>query len=284
MLNLILAVLFSTAILVAFKLFPRLGIRVIPAITVNYIVAVIFGLLQTDTELSLSSFLGKPWFALSLLVGLTFIITFYLYAASTQRVGVALTSVAARMSVVIPVLLGLWLFRDPLPVLKLAGLLLALVAVYLTFKKEGKMALSLSAALFPLLLFLGNGTNDSLMKVVEHYYIRDDFEEFLTVVFFVALLTGILVSLVKRERGQGAFNPRDLLAGLVLGLLNWYSTYFFMSGMSFFDISVYVPLVSVSVVSLSALLGMFLFRERLSRINLIGIGLALVSIAIIASA
>ncbi|HRZ78324.1 MAG TPA: EamA family transporter, partial [Bacteroidales bacterium] len=135
MLNLLLAVLFSTAILVAFKLFPRLGIRVMPAITINYVVAVTFGILQADGEPNLSSFVGKAWLPLALIVGLTFIITFYLYAASTQRVGVALTSVAARMSVVIPVLLGLWLFRDPLPVLKLAGLLLAVNPLHIWYSQ-----------------------------------------------------------------------------------------------------------------------------------------------------
>ena len=282
MLHLLLTVLFSTGILVAFKLFPRFNIGIVQAITVNYIVAVIFGIMQTDGTIGITDYIGKSWLPIAVVLGITFIATFYLFAESSQRAGVALTSVAAKMSVVIPVMLGLVLFHDPLSPLKLAGIGLALIAFYLTFKKEGKLTLKWAVILFPLLLFLGNGANDSLMKLVQHYHIQGDFEEFLTVVFLVALLSGLLVSLVRPGKGRRSFSGRDIIAGIILGLLNWYSTYFFMAGMQFFDVSVYVPLVSVSIVTLSSIIGYFIFREALSRVNQAGIVLALVAIVLIA--
>jgi len=282
MFYLFLNMLTSTAILVAFKLFPRYKVNVVQAITVNYVVAVAAGLLLSGETLSAAAYIHKPWFPLSLLVGVTFIAVFFLFAESAVRAGVALTSVAAKMSVVIPVMLGFFLFHDRISALKVLGILAALLAFYLTFKKEGKLALRWHLILFPFLIFLGNGMNDSLMKIVQHYHIRDDFEQFLTVVFAVALVCGLLASFFRKGEGQGLFTPRNLIAGLILGILNWYSTYSFIAGMQFFDVSVFVPLVNVSVVTLSSLTGYLAFRERLSRVNWAGIILAMAAIVLIA--
>lgn len=283
MLFLLLAVLCTTAILVAFKVFPKYSVNLTQAITVNYLVAVIFGLLQANETFDVQQFIAKPWLLISVFVGFSFIIVFYLFAESTQRAGVALTSVAAKMSVVIPVLLGFILFKDKISVLKITGIILALFAFYLTLKKKGKINLHFSVILFPLLIFLGNGLNDSLMKVVQHYHIDNDFEQFLVMVFLVALISGVVASFFVSKRKKARLSWRTLGAGLVLGLLNWYSTYFFIAGMQFFDVSVYVPLVSVSVVMLSSLIGFFIFREVLSRLNWAGIILAMLSIFLIAT-
>jgi drug/metabolite transporter (DMT)-like permease len=283
MLYLLLAVVCSTAILVAFKLFPRYKINITQAITVNYVVAVSFGLMQAEAGLSLDTYLGKPWLWASVLVGISFIVVFHLFAESTRRAGVALTSVAAKMSVIIPVMLGFFLFKDAASLTKIAGILLALLAFYLTFKKAGKFSLRLSVILFPLLIFLGNGFNDSMLKIVQHYYIDKDYEAFLIMVFTLALLSGLLASLIRGRSHRSPFRWQNLIAGLLLGLLNWYSTYFFIAGMQFFDVSVFVPLVSVSVVTLSSLTGYFVFKESLSRINIIGVLLAMISIVLIAT-
>ena len=283
MLYLLLAVVCSTAILVAFKLFPRFKINITQAITVNYVVAVSFGLMQAEAGLSLDTYLGKPWLWASVLVGISFIVVFHLFAESTHRAGVALTSVAAKMSVIIPVLLGFFLFKDAASLTKVTGILLALIAFYLTFKKSGKFSLRLNVILFPLLIFLGNGFNDSMLKIVQHYYIDGDYEAFLIMVFALALVSGLLASLIRGRSRRNPFQWRNLFAGILLGLLNWYSTYFFIAGMQFFDVSVFVPLVSVSVVTLSSLTGYFVFKESLNRINIIGVVLAMLSIVLIAT-
>ena len=122
------------------------------------------------------------------------------------------------------------------------------------------------------------------MKVSQHYHIHHDYDQFLIVVFLVALISGLLASVFRGIRNMKGFALRNLVAGLILGLLNWYSTYFFIAGMQYFDVSVFVPLVSVSVVTLSSLLGYFIFREKLSTINWGGILLAMLSIVLIAAA
>lgn len=283
MLYLLLAVLCTTAILVTFKLFPKYSVNVTQAITVNYVIAIVFGLTQTEGNFHPEEYIGRSWFWMSVIVGISFIVVFHLFAESAKRAGVAITSVAAKMSVVIPVMLGFFLFNDPAGIIKVSGIILALLAFYLTFKKKGKMSVRLSIILFPLLIFLGNGFNDSMLKLVQHYHINNDYEQFLVMVFLIALLSGLFASIVRGKKRRSPFKLKNLIAGIILGLLNWYSTYFFIAGMQFFDVSVFVPLVSVSVVTLSSLVGYLVFREQLSRVNWIGIVLAMVSIFLIAT-
>ena len=83
--------------------------------------------------------------------------------------------------------------------------------------------------------------------------------------------------------GKEKLNFRSALAGTGLGILNWYSTYYFLVSLSYFDVSFYVPVFSVSIVLISALIGYFIFKEKLSRINIAGIILAAAAIILMAS-
>jgi drug/metabolite transporter (DMT)-like permease len=75
---------------------------------------------------------------------------------------------------------------------------------------------------------------------------------------------------------------KNVVAGILLGLLNWYSTLFVLKGLSFFQVSVFMPVYNIGVVALASLTGMFIFGEKLTRINKLGIALALVAILLIA--
>ena len=141
MLFIILTVIQSTLLFVAFKIFKKIGIDNLQAITVNYIVAAIFGYIIFEDTVSYPAITSKAWLNMALLLGLLFIITFSLFALSSQKAGVALTSVASKMSVIIPVTFGVILYNDHLSLLKIVGILAALFAFYLTFKKEKNIRL-----------------------------------------------------------------------------------------------------------------------------------------------
>jgi drug/metabolite transporter (DMT)-like permease len=284
MIYLILAVLTSTSILIIFKVFPKLKIDAVQAITVNYIVAVIFGYTQCKGGFTFANITGKSWFPFAILIGLTFISVFNVFAISTRKVGVAHTSVASKMSVVFPVLLGFIILGEPINALKIIGIALAFLAFYLTFKTRGSTRIYLPYIFFPLVLFIGNGFNDSMLKIIQVYHIRDDFQEFLTMVFLTALFAGITIAFVIRSQTRKPFHWNSIPSGILLGILNWYSTYFFMVGMKYFDISVYIPVFNVALVALSSITGYLIFKERLSLINWSGIILAMLSIIMIAAA
>ncbi|MCK9611864.1 MAG: DMT family transporter [Bacteroidales bacterium] len=254
----------------------------VQALTVNYLVAFIFGYFSASDLLTASVVISKPWISLSLLSGILLVATFFVYAVSVEKVGVAITSVSGKMSVVIPVLTGFVFFNETAGWMRISGILLALLAFYLTLKKTSSQKVRLKYAILPFLLFLGNGLNDSVFNISQELYITDDFTDFLTVAFGVSLLICLTILLIQLFGKKNKLNIRSMSAGIALGLLNWFSTYFFLVGLSFFDVSVFVPVFNASIVIVAALIGYFFFKEKFSAVNFIGILLSVVAILLIA--
>ncbi len=277
----ILAILTSTAIIVIFRVFERFKISIVQAITVNYLVASAFGFLSESASFTFSEIPDKTWFLSSIIVGALLIISFNFFAYSAQYSGISITAISSRMSVVIPVSLGFLIFGDLVNVFKVAGIILALVAFYLTSKKEKAIKIKTKYVWLPVLLFLAVGINDSMFKIAEHYFIGDDFVVFLATSFFVALILGMIVLLIKMLEKKEKFALKNVLAGIVLGLLNWFSTLYFLKGLDLFDVSVFVPLYNIGVVALSAVIGFLVFNEKLTKLNWAGIVLAIIAIFLI---
>jgi drug/metabolite transporter (DMT)-like permease len=276
------SILLSTLIIVTFKIFDRFKISIVQAITVNYFVASGFGFLSEADSFAPGTLIEKEWFFLAFLTGLSLIVAFNLFAVSAQKAGVAITAISSRMSVVIPVLLGFLIFGDSAGIIKIAGIIAGLMAFYFTSKKNKAPAVDKSLLYLPLMLFLAVGINDSLMKVAEHIFITNDFVPFLATAFGFALVFGILVFGYQWQKQNHPVQLKNVVAGVLLGLLNWYSTLFVLKGLSFFQVSVFMPVYNIGVVVLASLTGMFIFGEKLTRINKLGIALALVAIVLIA--
>lgn len=145
------------------------------------------------------------------------------------------------------------------------------------------MKFNVKNAALPLLLFFGIGINDSLMKYVEHNFLQNDESLFLTVVFMVSFVIGLVVLLRKVILKNERLSFGGLFSGLVLGSLNFGSTYFFIRSMKLFDATFFFPVVNVSIVALTSLLGVLIFHEKLSKINWADIFLAILAILLIST-
>lgn len=284
MIYLILAILISTSIVITFKLFNRFSINNVQAITINYVVAAGMSFLSYPGSFHWAELPLRPWFFWACIIGLFFILVFYVFALSAQKAGVAITAVTSKMSVVIPVSIGILFYQDQVTSFKIAGIIFSLLAFYLIFKKEETSSIEKKFFLFPVLLFLGNGANDSLMKHAQKFHVGQDYMLFLACIFSVALMLGIIIFLFNIRQQRQAFHLKNLLAGLILGTFNFASTYFFLRGLEFFESSVFFPIFNVSIVSGGALAGLLLFKEKLRPINWLGIFLAILTIIFIALA
>ncbi|NCD42164.1 MAG: DMT family transporter [Bacteroidia bacterium] len=277
---LLLVIIASTGIIISFKLFPRYKVDRDQAITINYLTASIFGILTNTAHTSLPEIGRADWFYFALLVGPVLIIGFYLFALSAQMAGVAVTAIGSRMSVVIPVLSGFLLFGDTAGPTKIAGILLALVALYLTSKKETTKKIEKKTLFLPLMLFFAAGFNDTLIKMAQEWYITNDYLEFLSTAFFFAFLIGVILLIFKKKLRSISFST--VAGGIIVGIINFGSILFLLRGLALIEVSTFMPLYNVSVVALSALIGYVIFKERISALNWAGIALAILSILLIA--
>ena len=282
MVFIILSVIQSVLILITFKLFDRFRIDNLQAIVVNYLVAGIFGFMITPTEWTPAGLPGFSWFTTSLVLGVMFICTFFFFALSSQKVGVAATSVTSKMSLVIPIIISVIFWGESLSWFRVTGIILALAAFYLTFLQKGPIAWKAKYTYLPILVFAGNGMVDTTMKFADHYYIHDDLVLFLSVVFTTGFIIGSIVLTVRLVMRKTLLHWKNILGGAFLGMINFGSTYYMLKAISVFESSVVFPVTNASIVGLSGLVGYLGFREKLSWINWTGIILAVLAILIIA--
>lgn len=285
MVYLALSVLFSSFIFVIFKLFKRFKVDTLYAIVTNYVVACSVGLLFYKGEVIVSEIPKKPWFWGTLVLGFLFILVFNLMAATAQRVGVSVASVATKMSLVIPVLFGVLMYNEELGPLKILGVVLALAAVYFASVKGKSLTIEKSSLVLPLLVFLGSGIIDTSIKYIQEIYIsEEDYPIFSATVFGSAAIAGLIFVLFKILKSPIKMNLRNILGGIVLGIPNYFSIFFLLKALendplnsaSVFTIN------NVAIVMLSTLLGILLFKEKISIKNWGGIALAVVSIILVA--
>ncbi len=284
MILLLSALFFSLCIMVTFKLFPRFGISITQAIITNYFVASSLGFLMLGETPNTEFFKGNDWIFTAMLSGLFLILVFNVFALSAEKAGVAITAVSSKMSVIIPVLAGFLFFNETLPFIKIVGVIFVMISFYLVFKKKEGYQLKWALLILPFLLFLGNGTNDTILKFAQYNFINSDtgYIKFLTVAFGISFLLGTIVLIIRIILKKETIKLKNILAGIWLGTCNWFSTLFFLKGLGVMDVSVFIPVFNAGLVSLAALIGLTIFKEPLNRLNIFGIILSVIAITFIA--
>jgi len=280
MLYLLLCVLFSSTIFIIFKLFDNYKVNTLQAIIFNYFTAFTIGILSHKSTINYSELPNKPWFIGAIILALLFISVFNVMAITSQKNGVSVAAVAGKMAVVIPVIFGVFLYQEQLSVLKIIGIILALFAVYLITLKNNLDGIKKASLIFPILLFLGAGIIDTTIKFVQTNYVTStDTNLFSGILFGLAGVFGILIYSIKPSR----ITIRNGIAGVVLGIINYYSIYYLLKALDIKDIpsAIIFSINNVSIVALSTLLGLFIFKEKLTSKNWIGIVIAIISILLI---
>jgi len=289
MIFLALSITASTLIFVIFRLFASYNINTLQAIVVNYFVACSCGVIGYQNSIELSAIPQYNWFYYTLALGALFIIVFNLMAITTQHNGLSVVSVATKMALVIPIAFGLWYYKEPLGPSKAAGIVLALIAVYLVaVKKDSSIILQKKNLVFPVLVFLGSGLIDTSLNFLQNDFITDKslIPLFSSTIFLTAGVIGIMVLVAQKIKGVLVLEFKNIIAGIVLGIPNYFSIYFLVKALrsNLFDSSGIFTINNVGIVIISTLLGIVFFKEQLSIKNWIGITLAVISIALVSLA
>jgi len=283
MIWLILNILVSGILYLIFRLFPKYKVDNLVAIIINYFTATTLGLLMMDTDIS--GVFSRPWFPIAFCMGVIFIFIFLLMAESSQVNGISNTSVANKMSLIIPVIAGIFLYSESVTWIIVVGIILALISVVLTSMKDKGFALSRNGTFMLILIFIGSGLIDTTMKYMQHHYLNEnEGAAFVMVIFMAAAIFGLVWMLISQRDRFRNFNRASIIGGIALGIPNFGSIYFLIMALekSGLQSSVLYPINNMGIVGFSALLGIFIFKEKINFINFIGILLAIAAIALIA--
>ena len=284
MLNLLFAILTSTGIFITFKYLEKFKIDILPAIIINYLIASLCGYFLTNTTFNFSKIILQDWFSISILIGILFIIVFFIIGRSTQKAGISVTTLASKMSFVLPLLFSIMYYQEVITGKKIFGIIIAVSAVLFSIYKERGDKINRRYIWLPILLFFGAGTVDSLVKYAQQEYLNSGgTEEFSTLLFAIASVAGVITLLIRKDKLRDLFQPKVLVVGSILGLVNFGSLYFLIASLnnSGFDSSVVFSIVNIGIVACSVFIGLSIFREKLNKVNILGILLAFIAIFIL---
>ncbi len=287
MIYLCLSILSSTLIFVIFKLFSKYKIDTLQAITVNYIIACISGIIAYEESINVSVIIKKEWIYGTMIMGVIFISIFNLMAITTQKSGLSVTAVATKMSLIIPIIYGIIAYNESTGFLKVFGMLIALISVYLASVKESeKNTISRKNLIFPILVFIGSGIIDTSLKFLEtHYVDKNDVSIFSSAIFGFAAITGVCFLIFKAITSTVSISFRNIVGGIVLGVPNYFSIFFLIKALRYksLDSSTVFTINNVTILIVSTLAGILFFQEKLTNKNWAGIILATLSIILVAS-
>ncbi|MGB3608377.1 MAG: EamA/RhaT family transporter [Psychroserpens sp.] len=284
MIYLLLSITASTLIFIIFKLFDKYKVDTLQAIVVNYIVACLFGVSQYDSKIDLIEISTSKWFYGAIGLGFLFIAIFNVMALTAQRNGLSVASVASKMSVIIPITFGIFAYNEGVGIQKITGIIIALIAVYLTSLRTKTTTNITKGIWLPIILFFGSGVIDTSIKFIETTYLSNNgIPIFSATIFCFAFIIGSLLLIYKASTNKINFKPNVLVGGLCLGLVNYFSIYYLLKALNHdsLESSTLFTVNNVAIVMVSTLLGLIVFKEHISRINWIGISLAVISIVLV---
>lgn len=285
MLFLILSVLASTLFGISFKVIAVKNINGFQAIIVNYIMAGSLGFLTTKSSVTPMNVVHEPFFPIAVFLGIVFISSLFVISETTAKQGISVAQVANRMSVVVPISIAILFYGDGVSISKIIGIILAIMAVYLVSHKDARGKVPDKFWwLFPLIIFVCSGIIDSSINYAQRNLLNDlNFDAFLSTIFATAFVFGFMVLLYQLTVKKEKFQLQAIPAGLILGTINFGTMYFIISALNtnVLEPSVLFPINNLSILTLSTVVSVIVFKEKLSSKNWIGIGLSLLAILIL---
>ena len=278
MIFLILAVVCSMLVSVLMRASEKHIQNNISMLAVNYVMCTLMALFFTrgirifPTDVSGSGLT----MALGAVNGLLYLGAFALLQWNIRVNGVVLPSTFMKLGVLVPIILSITVFGDKPEVMQIIGIVISIAAILLIqLEKGGGKAKNVFGLV---LVLLCGGCADAMSKVFNHFGNAELDSHFLLYTFFCALILCIILCIVKRQR----FRPADALFGLMLGIPNYLSSRFFLLalGDGISSLIAY-PVFSAGTIVLVTLTGAVVFKEKLSRKQLISLALILVALVLL---
>ncbi len=282
------SIVLTSWLTLSFKVAERFHLNPLQVIVFNYFFSVVTGSVVNRHINDYANDIRLDWFPWACLMGTVFIVLFNIIAFTTQRVGVAVTSVANKLSLVIPFLFSIYLYDEKATWLKILGVIVALVAVVLTSMRSNRQEPRQRnhwLYIMPALLFLGSGLLDTMIKYVEHHFLNaENVNEYLISAFSIAAVLGIFSVAIQFLIGKGKFSWKAVAMGACIGIPNYFSIWCLMEVLKQYasNSSAIIPINNMGIVLFSAVVAWIAFKEKLSLLNWIGIILSLGAIALIA--
>ncbi len=250
MISLLLSIIMSVAIANLLPFFKKdKSISILLIFLGNYFLATIFSFVDKGSSITDA---GSFEIITGTITGVLFFATFLIYQHNISKNGVSLSVGAMRFSVVIPIIMALIVFSEPILILNISGIILVLLAfAFLTDTKSFHSILWLG------LLFLFTGVIDTIMKFYEQYGLEST-RPFMIYIFGSALIFNFLVVLYKKT----PFHLKSFCFGMILGIPNRLTTKYFLDALQEIPATMVYPMFAAFVVVLGIFSDILIWKTK----------------------
>jgi drug/metabolite transporter (DMT)-like permease len=286
MIWLLLCAVLTATFFLLFKTFPKFEINTLQAIVFNYITCVIIGLIINQNAHFLSIKQNPNILFFAAIVGIMFLSIFFLMAKASQEISVASSTTMAKISMLIPISFTFILNPKETQSISLqliTGILFGIISLFLIVKspKTETQNPANSKNLWILLaIFFGSGIIDTLLNYATSSYKISNFSSIFPMLCFgFASIAGSLTLIIKKSK----FEIKNLVAGIILGIPNYFSIYTLLKGLDYYqgNGALAFPIVHISSILLSVLSAGIIFREKLHKINYLGVLFAVLAVLLL---
>jgi len=278
MLFLVLSILCSVIVGVIFKITRKYSGNPVQIIAFNYVVAL--ALCYFTFSLNLAEIgSNAPW-NIYIAIGVLLPFVFLSLVASIKHMGIVKTDAAQRLSLFIPILAAWFIFKEEFNTYKVVGLAIGFLALLFILRKQSEN--TQNKWFFPAAVLIGFGVIDILFKQIA-LYTTLPYPASLFVVFCIAFAVAVLISIYEIAIKRVKLEVKNILFGVLVGIFNFGNILFYLKAHKAFaeNPSTVFAGMNMGVIILGSLVGLLFFKEKLSKINFIGIFLALISIILI---
>lgn len=287
MIWLIFAIFINVYFFITFKLFGKFGLDTFKAITLNYIACFITGCIffSLNHQIDTIDIPVNFWFW-ALILGCFFISVFFIMAKTAIDIGVSVSTIASKISMVLPIAYSLFISqKGNYGIWNVLGVLIAFAAIVLTSIKPKDHLEDLpptKTAFWVMLVFLGAGIVDMLVNHISTIFTFKAADTLVPLFAFgVAAIVGLTTTLVKTK--TLSYTKKEVIGGIALGVPNFFSLVVVIRALEAFDYdgAFIFPVLSVATIIGSVFFSILLFKEKLSVMNFVGVFLAFISILLI---
>ncbi|MBC5862764.1 EamA family transporter [Flavobacterium turcicum] len=278
MLFLLLSVVCSVTVGVIFKMSRRYDANPKQIVAFNYATAVLLCYLFFEPNFT-DETVVFPW-KLYVPLGILLPTIFLVLAKSIQQVGIVKTDAAQRLSLFIPILAAWLLFGESFSVFKVSALVIAFPALLCILNKPNQD--QNSQWIYPAIVLVGFGAIDILFKQVA-LHTTLPYTTSLFVVFAISLtiMVGVLLYQIGIQKQKFVF--KNVLFGIAVGLFNFGNILFYLKAHQEFALnpSTVFAGMNMGVIVLGSVVGVLAFKEKLSKLNYVGLIAAIAAIILI---
>ena len=283
MLYLILAIACSAVISVIIRTSKKEVTYPVTMYGANYVTCEILGLIflltgsgtitgLTGSEMRFAMLLG-------FFTGLLYPVGFILMRVNIFNSGMALTSVFSKLGVIVPTLLSIVLFHENPSAACYVGIAIAVAAIIVMglAKKEPREAGRHSNYFWLVIHLLCGGVTETANKLFDEFGTTQSKTLFLLMIFGAALLFCVVWMIISK----GKIRAKDAAIGVALGIPNYFTSRLILGALETVPAVVVFPVYSVGTIVAITLIGLFFYKEKLNRVQVLGITMILLALVLL---